>query len=85
LLGCFEILGRIHAPKDVVGGNTPVERGNQAPEAFLTDRGINFVLFHVAPLQSGFLEELSRDIAHRPVLSVDGIVQVAHRDLGDFA
>ena len=38
LLGALEIARWIHRTENVVAGNLPVERRNQAGEAFFTDR-----------------------------------------------
>lgn len=43
LLGPGEIVRGIHGAEDVVGGDLTVEGGDEAMEAVLADRGIDFV------------------------------------------
>jgi len=46
LLRTFEIVRRVHGPKDVVGRNLAVKGGDQSLESGLAHGGENVLLFH---------------------------------------
>jgi len=46
LFRAFEIMRRVHGPKDVVGRHLAVKGGDQSLKAGLADGGENMLLFH---------------------------------------